>query len=232
MTCKTPYATPVNWTRPRPRALRDLRHCACGVGPARGGSPQHHGHQMGAEVRGIDDPARAIGVAAQSRDTEHKRKTADRAQVQLLATGQPVTQDGRRTVKGRDIVVQNLIIPIRGAAGQIVRIGCASSDITELQKARNPLRRTQDSLGPKSWRHRASCRPGIATMAHSIASGVSAAQFGCRASPCRPMASAILTGRVVGLPTSRRGSGTAGGQCDRHMRDMVRDRFALVGGGV
>lgn len=103
-------------------------------------------NKWGAAVMGVDDPALTIGVTAQSLDSEPERVTADQAQQQLLATGQPVTQEYRRSVSGRDIVVLNSIFPVRDANGQITRIGGFATDVTELYQARNALQAAQTLL--------------------------------------------------------------------------------------
>ncbi len=101
---------------------------------------------MGDGGDGGDDPTRIVGVTAQSLDNDDERDDARQAQEKLLATGLPVTQEYRRRVDGRDIIVMNSIFPVRDATGQIVRIGGFATDVTELYKARNELLAAQDLL--------------------------------------------------------------------------------------
>lgn len=101
-------------------------------------------NKYGAEVMGLDDTS--IGATSLSLDSEEERQITVRAQEQLLATGQPVTQEYRRTVAGREMIVLNSIFPVRDANGQIVRIGGFASDVTELYKARNELQDARNLL--------------------------------------------------------------------------------------
>jgi PAS domain S-box-containing protein len=103
-------------------------------------------NKYGAAMFGKTHPAEVIGQNATDLDSEAERREAAAAQAQLLATGQPVTQEYRRHVGGRDMTVLNTIFPIRDATGQIVRIGGFASDVTELYKARNELQDAQNLL--------------------------------------------------------------------------------------
>lgn len=103
-------------------------------------------NRWGAAVMGADDPAKIIGVAVQSFDTEEQRRPAEEAQAQLLATGQPVTMEYRLRLEGRERIVLNSIFPVRDGEGRIIRIGGFASDVTELYEARNELQEARNLL--------------------------------------------------------------------------------------
>jgi PAS domain S-box-containing protein len=103
-------------------------------------------NKWGAAVLGADDPSQVIGVPAQSFDNEEQRETARINQENLLATGLPMTQEYRRMVGGREVVVLNSIFPVQDNDGNIVRIGGFATDVTELYRARNELQEAQNLL--------------------------------------------------------------------------------------
>ena len=101
---------------------------------------------FGAAVMGQTVPAQMIGRSARALDSEDEALIARQAQATVLTTGQPFTQEYRRQVQGREVVVMNTIFPIRDGSGAIIRIGGFATDVTELYDARNQLQQAQESL--------------------------------------------------------------------------------------
>lgn len=103
-------------------------------------------NKYGAAIFGMERPEDVIGRIASEFDSPEERRLAEAAQAQLLATGQPVTQEYRRRVGGSEKVVMNTIFPIRDSEGRIVRVGGFANDVTELHDARNKLLEAQNLL--------------------------------------------------------------------------------------
>lgn len=92
------------------------------------------------------EPHQMVGQLASAYDTGEEVETARQAQERLLQTGEPVTQEYHYSVAAREVTVLNTIFPVKDAAGNIVRIGGVTTDVTELHNARNQLRLAQDTL--------------------------------------------------------------------------------------
>lgn len=92
------------------------------------------------------EPHEMVGQLASAYDTGDEVETARLAQERLITSGQPVTQEYHYLVDGRDVTVLNTIFPVKDAEGRIVRIGGVTTDVTELQTARNQLRMAQETL--------------------------------------------------------------------------------------